>query len=55
MKIQYKNITLQAISTGGQYTSLILPTLKIGIDMGIASEDVSVVIAFLLHIHILII
>lgn len=40
MKIQYKNITLQAISTGGQYTSLILPTLKIGIDMGIASEDV---------------
>jgi ribonuclease Z len=39
MNIQHKNITLQAISTGGQYTSLILPTLKMGIDMGIASES----------------
>ena len=53
MKIQHKNITLQAISTGGQYTSLVLPSLKIAIDMGITPEDaIRCQHVFITHPHI---
>jgi ribonuclease Z len=53
MIFNHKSIRIQALSTGGQYTSFQLPNQKVSIDMGLASErSIRCNRVFITHPHI---